>query len=141
MNIRDLNTKEKLEEWGNKFLLLTGADGITPSAVTNFPRAIVLLDFITNLRNKTITLVLGVYELDLDGNPIISQSLMPYEQTLIAHNGILVDQQGQVVIDPENPEDYIGEFDFFIHLTKNNPIQLWDIFSNIIVNSSVINPK
>jgi hypothetical protein len=137
MNILSLDTKEKLEAWGQEFLLVT--EGITPSSVTGFNRAVILTDFICDFRNKQIKLVTAVYELNSEGNPIISNSLKPYEQLLVAHNGNLVDATGAVVDNPEEGVSYMGEFDFYMALTKNNAIQLWEVFETIIKNSRVIN--
>jgi hypothetical protein len=139
MNIFDLNTKEKLDAYGDKFLVVT--ENIDPSPVTGFNRAVALLDFNVNLRNQTITLVVGVYELDEDGEPIISKSLKPYEETLVAHNGNTVDMQTEgldIVQEDDKVENgiYMGEFDAYVYITKNNPVKLWDLFASVVTRSS-----
>lgn len=139
MNIFDLNTKEKLETYGKEFLVVT--EGISPSELTGFSRAVALLDVNISLRTKTINLVLGVYELDKDGNPIISKSLRPYEEVLVASNSNRVDittPNFDIVLEEDMVEDvdYVGEFDAYVYLTKNNPVMLWDLFNAVIKRSS-----
>jgi hypothetical protein len=144
MNIFDLNTKEKLDAYGDNFLVIRG-ESISPAQVTGFDRAVVLLDFNANFRQKTITLVVGIYELDENGDPIISKSLKPYEDTIIATNGTEVDAETMEIV--RNEEDkvegrtYIGEFDAYIYLTKSGAVPLWNLFSSAIITSSLINPK
>ena len=143
MNIYDLNTKEKLDAYGDKFLVVK--EGISPSEVTGFNRAVALLDFNTNFRNQTIVLVVGIYELDVDGEPIITKSLKPYEDVIIGSNGTLVDIETMEVLSNEDEKDsnktYMGEFDAYLALTKQGPIHLWELLKNTITSSSKINPK
>ena len=144
MNIFDLDTKEKLDAYAEKFLVVRG-ESITPSLVTGFNRAVALLDFNVNFRQKSITLVVGIYELDEIGNPIISKSLKPYEETIVATNGIEVDAQTMQIVRSEEDKiegrTYIGEFDAYLSLTKAGVVPLWDLFTSAITTSSLINPK
>ena len=143
MNLYSLDTRAKLDAYGQKVLLVT--EDIQPSAVTGNDRAVALFHFNSNFLQESITLVVGVYELDENGEPINTKSLKPYEDTITATNEYVVD-----ITDPElnvvDPEDmvegveYMGEYDAYIYITKNNPIQLWTLFESIIKKSKKINP-
>lgn len=142
MNILELNTKEKLDEWKNNFLVVT--DGINDSQTTGFKRAVALFDFNASFRDKNIQLVCGIYELDSDGNPIISKSLRPYEELIIATNSKEVDIETMDVVPKEQQvsgKTYLGEFDAYVMLTKTSPVKLWELFESVIKRSSTINPK
>jgi hypothetical protein len=92
--------------------------------------------------------VVGVYELDSNGEPINSKSLKPYEDTITATNSYIVDTYTPDLdivspedILPDQPEGrYIGEFDAYVYYTKNNDIRLWTLFESIIKKNSKINP-
>jgi len=145
-NLYSLDTREKLDAYGNKILLVT--EGIDPSSVTGNDRAVALFHFLVNFLDESITLVVGVYELDANGEPINSKSLKPYEDTIVATNTDMVDTYtpGLNIIAPEDilpdqPEGrYIGEYDAYIKLTKHNSVELWPLFESIIKKSSKINP-
>jgi hypothetical protein len=145
-NLYSLNTRERLDAYGSKVLLVT--EGIDPSPVTGNDRAVALFHFLANFLDESITLVVGVYELDSNGEPIISKSLVPYEDSLIATNTYIVDTYtpGLDIIAPEDmledqPEGrYMGEYDAYLKLTKENSIELWPLFESIIKKSSKINP-
>jgi hypothetical protein len=143
MNLYNLDTRAKLDTYGQEVLLVT--EDIQPSATTGKDRAVALFHFNSNFLQKSITLVVGVYELDENGEPINSKSLKPYEDTITATNEYMVD-----ITDPElnivDPEDmiegveYMGEYDAYIKYTKENSIQLWTLFESIIKRSKKINP-
>jgi hypothetical protein len=143
MNLYNLDTRAKLDTYGQEVLLVT--EDIQPSATTGKDRAVALFHFNSNFLQKSITLVVGVYELDENGEPINSKSLKPYEDTITATNEYMVD-----ITDPElnivDPEDmvegieYMGEYDAYIKYTKENSIQLWTLFKSIIKRSKKINP-
>ena len=145
-NLYSLDTREKLDTYGNKILLVT--EGIDPSSVTGNDRAVALFHFLVNFLDESITLVVGVYELDANGEPINSKSLKPYEDTIVATNADIVDTYtpGLDIIAPEDilpdqPEGrYMGEYDAYIKLTKHNSVELWPLFESIIKKSSKINP-
>jgi hypothetical protein len=141
-NLYSLDTREKLDDYGSKVLLVT--EDIQVSPVTGKDRAVALFHFNANFQQQSITLVVGVYELDAQGEPIISQSLKPYEESIVATNGYMVDMQtpGLDVVKPEDMVEggiYMGEYDAYIYITKNNPIQLWQLFESIIKRSTKIN--
>lgn len=143
MNLYNFDTRAKLDEYGQKVLLVT--DGIKKSEVTGNDRAIALFHFNADFLNKTLTLVVGVYELNEEGEPINSKSLKPYEEMIVATNGLEVDVQtpGLDVVTEEDKVEggiYMGEYDAYIYITKNNPIELWTLFESIIKRSSKINP-
>jgi hypothetical protein len=145
-NLYSLDTREKLDAYGSKVLLVT--EGIDPSLVTGNDRAVALFHFLANFLDESITLIVGVYELDANGEPIISKSLVPYEDSLVATNTYIVDTYtpGLDIIAPEDmledqPEGrYMGEYDAYLKLTKENSIELWPLFESIIKKSSKINP-
>jgi hypothetical protein len=145
MNIYNFNTKAALDQWAIDCLVVT--DGIAPSSVTGNNRAVALLHFLTNFLDKSITLVVGVYELDANGEPINSKPLKPYEDTIVATNADIVDTYtpGLPIVTPEDmlpdqPEGrYIGEFDAYVKFTKDNSVELWPLFESIIKKSSKIN--
>ena len=145
-NLYSLNTRERLDAYGSKVLLVT--EGIDPSQITGNDRAVALFHFLANFLDESITLVVGVYELDANGEPIISKSLVPYEDSLVATNTYIVDTDtpGLDIIAPEDmlpdqPEGrYMGEYDAYLKLTKENSIELWPLFESIIKKSSKINP-
>ncbi len=141
-NLYSLDTREKLDAYGSKVLLVT--EDIQVSPVTGKDRAVALFHFNANFQQQSITLVVGVYELDAQGEPIISQSLKPYEESIVATNGYMVDMQteGLEVVAQEDMVEggvYMGEYDAYIYITKNNPIQLWQLFESIIKRSKKIN--
>jgi hypothetical protein len=140
MNIFDLNTKEKLDNYAAQVLVVT--EGIDKSEITGFNRAVALLNFNADFRNKSITLVVGIYELDELGEPIISKSLKPYEEVIIANNGRLVDVETFEIADENELDEsktYLGEYDAYIALTKSSSIKLWELFENVIKSSPNIN--
>jgi hypothetical protein len=141
-NLYSLDTRAKLNAYGSKVLLVT--EDIEVSSVTGKDRAVALFHFNANFQQESITLVVGVYELDTQGEPIISQSLKPYEESIVATNGYMVDMQteGLEVVAQEDMVEggvYMGEYDAYIYITKNNPIQLWQLFESIIKRSKKIN--
>ena len=143
MTLYSLDTRAKLDTYGQEVLLVT--EDIQPSATTGKDRAVALFHFNSNFLQKTISLIVGVYELDENGEPINSKSLKPYEDIITATNEYMVD-----ITDPDlniiAPEDmvegvnYMGEYDAYIYITKNNPIELWTLFESIIKRSKKINP-
>ena len=142
MNLYNLDTKEKLNAYGQAVLVVT--EGINPSEVTGNDRAIALFHFNANFLQQTLTLVVGVYELDANGEPIISKSLIPYEESIQGTNSEQVDMDSeelQVVTEDEKIEggNYMGEFDAYVKITKENPVELWDLFASIIKKSKKIN--
>jgi hypothetical protein len=126
--------------------VLVVTEDIKPSETTGNSRAIVLFHFNANFLNKELVLVVGIYELDTNGELI--NSLKPYEDTIVATNTDIVDTYtpGLDIIAPENilpdqPEGrYMGEYDAYIKLTKHNSVELWSLFESIIKKSSKINP-
>jgi hypothetical protein len=141
-NLYSLDTREKLDAYGSKVLLVT--EDIDVSSVTGKNRAVALFHFNANFQQESITLVVGVYELDAQGEPIISQSLKPYEESIVATNGKQVDMQTpglEIILEEDKVEGgiYMGEYDAYIYITKNNPIELWTLFESIIKRSSKIN--
>ena len=143
MNLYNFDTREKLDAYGQAILVVT--ENIQKSSVTGNDRAVALFHFNADFLSKTITLVVGVYELNSNGEPIISKSLNPYEEMIVATNGKEVDMNSETleVVKPDDKEEngfYMGEFDAYIFLTKNKEIKLWDLFKSIIVRSSTINP-
>jgi hypothetical protein len=137
MNIYNFNTKEALDQWAIDCLVVT--DGITPSPITGYNRAVVLLQFNAEFLRKQIVLFVGVFELDADGNPIISKSLKPYEDMVIADNSQEIDIETMAIVAKEDQDPnktYMGEYDAYIYITKNNPVMIWDLFETAIKNSS-----
>lgn len=137
MNIYDFNTKADLDQWAIDCLVVK--NGIAVSPVTGFNRAIALLLFNAEFIRKQIILYVGVFELDTLGNPITSKSLKPYEDMVIANNDQEVDIETLVVTAKEDQDPnktYMGEYDAYIYITKNNPVMIWDLFEAAIKNSS-----
>jgi hypothetical protein len=140
MNIYDFNTKADLDQWAIDCLVVT--DGIVQSPITGYNRAIVLLQFNAEFISKQIVLYVGVFELDADGNPIVSKSLKPYEDMVIANNSQEIDIETMVITAKEDQDPnkiYMGEYDAYIYLTKNNPVMIWDLFETSIKNSTKFN--
>lgn len=137
MNIYDFNTKADLDQWAIDCLVVT--DGISVSPVTGYSRAVALLQFNAEFNKSRIVLYVGVFELDIDGNPIRSKSLNPYEEMVIADNGQQVDIETMVVtpIEDQDPNKvYMGEYDAYVYITKHNPVMIWDLFETAIKNST-----
>jgi hypothetical protein len=137
MNIYNFNTKAALDQWAIDCLVVT--DGIIPSPTTGYNRAIALLQFNAEFINRRIVLYVGVFELDTQGNPKIGKSLIPYYDYIIASNAYEVDIETMVItpIEDQDPNKiYMGEYDAYIYITKNNPVMIWDLFETAIKNSS-----
>ena len=144
MNLYNFDTREKLDAYGQAVLLVT--EDISVSEVTGNNRAIALFHFNADFLSKSLTLVVGVYELDAEGEPINSKSLKPYEEMIVATNALEVDLQtpGLDVITEEEKVPggmYMGEYDAYIYFTKNNDIKLWDLFESIIKRSKTLGNK
>lgn len=140
-NLYSLDTRAKLDAYGSKVLLVT--ENIQVSPVTGKDRAVALFHFNADFLNKSLTLVVGVYELDKNGEPINSKSLKPYEEMIIATNNVEVDVQTpglDVVTEDDKVEGgiYMGEYDAYVYYTKNNDIRLWALFESIIKRSKTL---
>lgn len=137
MNINNFNTAADLQAWATKCLVVT--NGISVSPVTGFNRAVALMQFNGYFNLGQIVLNVLVFELDSNGNPIKSRSLNPYEDLIIADNSQEVDIETMVVT-PKADQDpnkvYMGEYDAYVYLTKNNPVMIWSLFESSIKNSS-----
>ena len=141
INLYSLDTKEKLDAYGQEALLVT--EDISVSETTGNSRAIALFHFNADFLNKSLTLVVGVYEVDANGEPINSKSLKPYEETIIATNAVEVDIQTPefVIVTEEDKVEggtYMGEYDAYVHFTKNNDIRIWTLFESIIQRSKTL---
>lgn len=141
INLYNLDTKEKLDAYGQEALLVT--EDISVSETTGNSRAIALFHFNADFLNKSLTLVVGVYELDANGEPINSKSLKPYEELIVATNDTEVDTQtpGLELITEEDKVEggiYMGEYDAYVHFTKNNDVRIWDLFESIIKRSKTL---
>lgn len=137
MNIYNFNTKADLDQWAIDCLVVT--DGIAPSPVTGYNRAIALLQFNAEFTKRQVVLYVGVFELDEQGNPIVSRSLKPYEEIVVADNGQEVDIETLEITAQEDQDPnktYMGEYDAYVYITKNNPVLIWDLFESAIKNSS-----
>jgi len=135
MDLYNFNTKADLDQWAIDCLVTYN---IATSPETGFNRAAALLRFHANFDREQIILYVGVFELDVNGNPIIGKSLVPYEEVIIANNDNQVDIETMVVtpIESQDPNKiYMGEYDAYVYLTKNNSIMLWDLFKTSIENS------
>lgn len=142
MNLFSIKTAADLQAYNQECLVVT--EDINPSTVTGFSRAVALFHFNANFLLKELSLIVGVYEIDENGNPIHTKSLIPYEECIVANNSLEVNMLSPT-LDVVKPEDkvsngvYMGEYDAYVYITKNNPILLWDLFRNIIKGSRTIN--
>jgi hypothetical protein len=137
MNLYDFNTKADLDQWAIDCLVVR--TGISVSPTTGYNRAVALIQFNAMFNLKQIHLNVGVFELDPQGNPIRSKSLIPYEELIIADNSQQVDIETMVItpIEDQDPnKTYMGEYDAYVYITKNNPVQIWNLFEASIQNSS-----
>jgi hypothetical protein len=141
INLYSLDTREKLDAYGQEALLVT--EDISVSETTGNSRAITLFHFNADFLNKSLTLVVGVYELDANGEPINSKSLKPYEEMIVATNNVEVDVQTpglDVVTEDDKVEGgiYMGEYDAYVYFTKNNDVRIWTLFESIIKRSKTL---
>jgi hypothetical protein len=136
MNIYDFKTKADLDMWATASLVVYDVS-VSPDTGNN--RAVALMQFNANFDQKEIVLNVGVFELDTQGNPKIGKSLIPYYDYIIASNAYEVDIETMIItpIEDQDPnKTYMGEYDAYIYLTKNNSILIWDLFNSSIKNSS-----
>ncbi len=141
MNLYNFDTRAKLNAYGQEVLLVT--EDISVSEVTGNNRAIALFHFNADFLAKSLTLVVGVYELDENGEPINSKSLKPYEESIVATNALEVDVEAEgfpIVTEDDKVEGgkYMGEYDAYVYYTKNSDIRLWDLFTSIIKRSKTL---
>lgn len=143
MNFYDINTKEKLAEYNQIALVVT--KDIQPSEYTGNPRAVALLGMETNFLQKEISLHVAIYELDSEGNPIINKVMKPYEELISTNGSYYNTETGENMFDTwtekglPQPQNVIDAYTYFLTMVKGGKVKLFDVFSNVIVNSGLIN--
>ena len=139
--LNEIKTHADLIEWHEKYLVVRD---IEDNILTGNKRAVALFKFEVSLQFEEIKLIVGVYDLDENGNPISSKSVKPYEDIILAtnHKQIDISDPNFEIVEKEDQiegKTYIGEFDAYVYITKNNPIKLWDLFYSVIKKSKTIN--
>lgn len=135
MNLTDFKTKQDLDNWGVEHLTTYN---IRVSPETGNNRAAVILNFHGNFTQRQISIHVGVFELDNNGDPIIGKGINPYEEVIIANNDSEVDIETFQIVSKENQDPnkiYMGEYNAYVYYTKNNLVNMWGLFKNNIENS------
>jgi hypothetical protein len=130
IKLDDIKTKADLDAYAAKVLAVYSDpedpnDFSIPRSVIrpNDKRVAILLDFNISFRSERLEIIVGVYDLDSEGNPIYAKSLKPYEEVIEATEFSYVDiQTGEVTAeeDMDPNKTYVPEFTFYLMYAKTN---------------------
>ncbi|MCO5254216.1 MAG: hypothetical protein M9892_07635 [Bacteroidetes bacterium] len=132
MNINSIQTREELDQYANDYLVVDIAD----NPITGNKRKAAFFGMNANILQQTISVHVGVFEIDSEGELINTKALKPYEELLTASNNMTVNPETG-----EPAKEGIGEFDFFVLYTKTNSTNLWELFAQRIELSTKLNTE
>lgn len=159
MNLYDIKTKEDLKDYADKKLVvysdpldeqgnpIQGEFTIPRNPLRpNSHRAAALLDVEISLRRDEVKLVVGVYDLDSNGDPIYANSIKPYETDIVATDFGFVDPTTGLVVEEADMDQelkeqgfYIPEFTFYLLYTKTNKMYVLDNQTNTYLETVGVN--
>ena len=89
-----------------------------------------IISTVINVKRENVVLNLECYEIDENGNEIISETTKRYDRTLLADNSTKVDMEGNYV----SPDTVgaIGEWDYFDYIRHNVPIKVAELEISIV---------